>query len=81
MVSEVAVEPIQDPVLSGGTPPTGELMTVYSPYSGTAVGEVTAASNDDIATVLDRAQGAAAPDAEVERQRSGRPVGEGRFGL
>ncbi len=61
MVNALAVESVQDPVLSGGTLPTGKPMTVYSPYSGAAVGEVTAASNEDIAAVLDRAQAAVAP--------------------
>lgn len=60
-MSAVVVEPIQDPIFSRGTPPTGKSMTVYSPYSGTAVGELATASSDDIVAVLDRAQAAAAP--------------------
>ena len=61
MVSALAVEAIQDPVLSGGTLPAGKPMTVYSPYSGAPVGEVATAGDDDIAAVLDRAQAATAP--------------------
>jgi hypothetical protein len=61
VVNALAVESVQDPVLSGGTLPTGKPMTVYSPYSGAAVGEVTAAGNEDIVAVLDRAQAAVAP--------------------